>query len=505
MAKYLDETGLAHFWDKLKQYLAPKTNPIYYGADPTGTTDSAEAINACIVANKGGTISFTQGTYLIGSPILTPHAVSDRVSIDFNGAIIKPNASIESVLHVGGYSPLDSGEAGGIKTFYRNGIFINNSGNASVGIKVHVGYKDATFVNMNVRQFETGLLGGAKGTPVDMQVDECLFYYSGGMTNGSIGVSLLGSDSKICNSRIYGFQNCIYMGNSGNTVFNVHCLPKGYADVTELEGASFILIDTAGFNEVVNCYCDTYGTFVKYGVNAAGDVRLGFHENQQMSYQQNVNLTIVDFGNVDNYYVMADISGNTITLPTARTNHCGIVMPKNNTLSKVLYNNFLQVSNNNIFGTGLHDGDMILADTSVNPYWPGVNVTNHGWVKICSIPWLGQEARFGILVTSAGQNMYGEYINLQGTPLNNTLYSSATPFRAKTGYTYGFNYRYIDDENLWVLDVYVKSASSNVNASLAITAMYGLSKYITQPFGQKQLKDPEGDTTLTPAFTLTVT
>lgn len=505
MTKYLDYNGLSYFWKKLNQYLAPKTNPIYYGADPTGTKDSAKAINDCIVANKGGTISFTRGTYLIGSPILTPHSVANRVSIDFNGAVIKPSASVDCILHVGGYSPLDTGEAGGMKTFYRNGIFINNSNKASTGIKVHVGYKDATFINMNVRQFKIGLLGGAKGTPVDMQIDECLFYYSGSMTNGSIGISLLGSDSKICNSRIYGFQNCIYMGNSGNTVFNVHCLPKGYTNVTELEGASFILIDNSGFNEVIGCYCDTYGTFVKYGPNTVGDAKLGFHANQQFSYQQNINLTVVDFGNVNNYHVMADISGNTITLPTARTKHRGIVMPKNNTLSKVLYNNFLQVSNNIIVGTGLYDGDMILANTSVNPYWPGTTVTNHGWVKICCIPWLNQETRFGILVTSVGQNIYGEYVHLQGAPSNNTLYSSATPLRVKTGYTYGFNYRHIVDENLWVVDVYVKSAGSTVNMSLTVTAMYGLSKYITPPYGQKQLMDPSGNTTDTPRFTLNVT
>lgn len=74
----------------------PESNPIYYGADPTGTTDSAKAINDCIKANYGGSVIFSPGTYLINSAIQTPFMFKNRVNIFGNGAHIKAIGSADN-------------------------------------------------------------------------------------------------------------------------------------------------------------------------------------------------------------------------------------------------------------------------------------------------------------------------------------------------------------------------------------------------------------------------
>ena len=74
----------------------PTTNPIYYGADPTGTKDSAKAINDCIKANYGGSVIFSPGTYLINSAIQTPFMFMNRVNIFGNGAHIKAIGSSDN-------------------------------------------------------------------------------------------------------------------------------------------------------------------------------------------------------------------------------------------------------------------------------------------------------------------------------------------------------------------------------------------------------------------------
>ena len=81
-----------------------KNDPVYYGADPTGVKDSTTAIQNCIDANKGGTVVFTQGVYLVSAPILTPYPSAQRVSIDFNGSIIKTKGAPAQILYVGGES-----------------------------------------------------------------------------------------------------------------------------------------------------------------------------------------------------------------------------------------------------------------------------------------------------------------------------------------------------------------------------------------------------------------
>lgn len=81
-----------------------KNDPVYYGADPTGVKDSTTAIQNCINANKGGTVVFTQGVYLVSAPILTPYPSAQRVSIDFSGSLIKAKGAPAQILYVGGQS-----------------------------------------------------------------------------------------------------------------------------------------------------------------------------------------------------------------------------------------------------------------------------------------------------------------------------------------------------------------------------------------------------------------
>lgn len=183
------------------------TNPIYYGADPTGVEDSTSAINECIQTNKGGRVDFTPGIYKVTGSINLPFENDEKVSINGNGSKIIAYGTIES-LFVGGYdreSEDDQNDVG--FTSYIKDLIIDCS-NASVtyGFKNLTGFKDWHLLNIRLYRALNGvLIGDIQRRSADIMLRNCMLYGKGSEYDG-VGVISRSSDNNVIGCRIYGFR-----------------------------------------------------------------------------------------------------------------------------------------------------------------------------------------------------------------------------------------------------------------------------------------------------------
>lgn len=83
-----DLTSMKSYVDDSLKHAASINDPVYYGADPTGESDSTDAINQCIANAKGNVVFAHGGVYRVTSTIVVP-ANSSLSGIDFNGSIIQ--------------------------------------------------------------------------------------------------------------------------------------------------------------------------------------------------------------------------------------------------------------------------------------------------------------------------------------------------------------------------------------------------------------------------------
>ena len=143
-------------------------NPIYYGADPTGIKPSSDAINQCIIANKGKSIKFSPGKYLLDKPILTPYYVDEQVNIDFSGSLLYTEEPLDYVIGVGYYNSGDNKpnhdnySSESCYAILQN--FVINAPNANVGVMTKNYYwypriKNCTIFNTTIG-LQTGTITG---------------------------------------------------------------------------------------------------------------------------------------------------------------------------------------------------------------------------------------------------------------------------------------------------------------------------------------------------------
>lgn len=204
-----NKSSLSNYYTKTETdaLIADTTNPIYYGADPTGVADSAAAINACIQANKGGAINFTNGTYLVNSAINLPYANDDKVSINGNGATIKTTATLDALI-VAGYDRPSSytGNNVGYPSYIKDLNLDGEDGSVTYAIKNLKGFKDLKVINCRIYSFTNGILiGESTGSPADILVSECMIYGKGSEYDGA-GIVANCTDNNINMCRIYGFR-----------------------------------------------------------------------------------------------------------------------------------------------------------------------------------------------------------------------------------------------------------------------------------------------------------
>lgn len=260
--------------------IADTRNPIHYGADPTGVEDSTQAINDCIDANKGGSVDFTTGVYLISGPIILPFEQDDKVSINGNGSKIVTSSTIDEVFFVGGdrTNPTDMNDAG--YPCYIKDFFVDCSdGTVTYGIMNANGFKDLRIENCTFYRVVNGIkINENLGTPSDVLVSNSLFYGKGSEHAG-VGIICNGSDNYIDETRIYGFRTGIEM-NSYMTLTNVQVLLRWenqtatnfdpYERNSALfnqyyEQTSFCEVGTTGAARFLNCYADSTYFFANIG------------------------------------------------------------------------------------------------------------------------------------------------------------------------------------------------------------------------------------------------
>ena len=194
-----------------------KTNPIFYGADPTGTIDSSTAINNCIQANKGGTINFSQGTYLVNQTINLPYNQLEKVSINGNGAKIINTVTLDRLFYFGYDKGLLSANDVGFPSYIKD-LFVDGSeSETTYCIDIIKGYKDLKIYNCRFFRFLNGVrIGETTGNPADVLMNDCLLYGKGSEFDGT-GVIANCTDNNINMSRIYGFRKGFII-NGGTVV-----------------------------------------------------------------------------------------------------------------------------------------------------------------------------------------------------------------------------------------------------------------------------------------------
>ena len=365
-------------------YATLETNlnvPNCYGADSTGIYDSSDAIAACIEANKGGSIEFRVGKYKISEPIKTPHANDDRVNIDFNGATIIPSGQMGYLIGIGEESPLLSGMANTSKTFYRNGIFENQSDYADAGVFISPYYKNATIENCNVDNFAVGIkISEGNVAPSDVQVSNCKISYTNSFNTSSIGIQVNGSDNKINDSRIYGFYKAIEQNASSIFIGNVHAMTVASYDTSDyttyenLKDTVFLEINDGG-GWISDSYCDNCGKFVAVKVaNAIVDM-----VNCNMySYLTPFKMCFIDLlGNYSTKMKLANCIFNCRPSFDSTPNR-SIVFSGTNNIQPLRGMSIVNCSVTN--PANCEAGDLFASSDKVFPYWTHDSYT--GWMPI---------------------------------------------------------------------------------------------------------------------------
>lgn len=253
-----------------------KFNPVYYGADPTGVRDSAEAINRCIQENLGKSIVFTPGKYLINSPINTPYYTDEQVNINFNGATLYSEKSLEYVVGIGYYN---SGSDMPNHNEYNNksnyAIIENlviDCNNSRIGILTKQNYWYPRLKNISIFNTIIGIQSGTDSSVIwssDLYMENIYIQCKSYKNRETIGIILNGNDNKIFNTRIYNAHIGMKLNKDANFLNNVHVYLYGhFNDRSDSNFGSIyqttIAIEDNGNNNYYNTvYTDSYSTHYK--------------------------------------------------------------------------------------------------------------------------------------------------------------------------------------------------------------------------------------------------
>lgn len=473
--KYIDATA--------DNYAARHNNPIYYGADSTGTRDSAVAIQACIDANKGGCIIFTPGTYALAEPIVLPNEVSERVCIDLNGATLKATAIMSAMIQYERSETVTI--AGASRTFIHNGCLENPNGLATAAISIGLNYKDLAIENMEIRGFSIGIDVGETGASSDAYIDNCLIFYWG-MTADSVGVRFNGADNKISNCRIYGFRIGIDCKRSGHYVRNVHFLPRGAEDAIIAQSIC-IYIEYVGSMVITDCYFDTYGTAIKYASGLTNPVSLTV-ANCLVFINAAISSVFLDFSELGEVGVLGSIISNTIQFNASTgANNAGIKLPAGSTHSLNSMYQYLKIADNNVIGQCAYS-DLILNREIVVSHWPATVPTEHegDWVKIASIPVLRGPDTIVIGVTAYSQQSYYEELVMFTTDSTGSLRKRDT---SNTLFTFGGVLEELETNNTPYVSLYVKkNTTATLRLPFAVTIVTGLTHYLCPAANRETLQ-----------------
>ena len=357
-----------------------KSDPIYYGADPTGVTDSTTAIQAAINANKGESVSFTPGKYKISAAIETPWPFADRVSLYGNGAVLFASEAIDAAFKIGNIdNPVDDSQNNYTKGFNAVENFIVDGTNIETGVIVTRFTQAVRIFGMNLQGCKNGIniypTNDGSGSS-DTEILNCVIVGRGESEAGSFGVRFGGSDSKITGCRIYKFESgCLALG-AGNFYSNVHWVKNYYS------------IKTTYCDDIVNnCFFDSQKVGIYQSGSADTTCRV---TNCRFLNDSGYDYAWFDFSNHVTGKCAPVITDNIFgfSAPAANQGATGMKLPT--TLTNVHSTMFLGLSNieHNIISTDanyVNVYDPLFMFSNANEYqqtYSGFTFTANTWYKV---------------------------------------------------------------------------------------------------------------------------
>ena len=399
-----------------------KSNPIYYGADPTGELDSSIAINNCILANKGKSINFTTGTYLINNTINLPFKNNEKVSINGNGSKLIVNQNLTNLFFYGYDRNENEINDVGFSSYIKD-LFIDCSNvNVENAFYNEDGFKDLKIYNITIYRAINGVKLGTNGNiPCDVLIENCMIYGKGSEYSG-YGVICNLSDYNINMCRIYGFREG-FLFNNGGLVDKCHVLLRWKNQTT----SNFDPYErnSSEFNEyyeqtkfgtvnntvrISNCYCDSTYQFLYIDTSHAVDVV----NCQYLNARSNVNCELFNIIRGDS---KVNITNSLFYL--CSNNYCSVIkLSASDGLNKYSMCNF----KNNIVRYTEHLTEMFDPIISNIPsFHDSINVASETWYIIGGIANSDKNQRFSLLVFINGY-MYNIHMQLDSNGNPTAIY-----------------------------------------------------------------------------------
>lgn len=356
-----------------------------FGAVGDGKTDDTEAINQCILANQGKTITFSPGVYVISSAIKLPFDMQSKVSIEGNGATIKCISDMECVFDVGKTVRTESEVNLVGYTSYIKDLNIDcEDVNVNYAFDIETGFKDLKIINCRTYRTLNGVRIGNNNTttPSDTMIENCLLYGKGSEYD-SVGIISNCTDNNVLNTRIYGFRTGFEI-NGYITINQCHVLLRWAKQTTTnfnpIEVNSdewnrvYPLTKFAKVNNLCKITCSYADSVYKYieDYSEKGNY-VTFTDNFYYNSRNNVDSMMFDFSSD---YINYNISNNTFNI-SKNTKGIGI----NNQKTLNVYSQ-LKIENNLIQNiTNLSNpGDLL--KVNIFKYKTNTNIVANKWYVV---------------------------------------------------------------------------------------------------------------------------
>lgn len=245
-------------------YTDDYVNVKQFGAKGDGVTDDTAAIQAAINNNKGKSIFFPFGTYIISSTITTSSSEDEKTTLLLGRSTLRASNSFSS--ETGRYM-ISLGETGDTYVYATSknnntGIFggtIDGNNVAWGGIKNKVGLsiiQDVTVCGCT----DEGL---RIDKPSESQVSSDIYllrvYLVGTNKANTIGLRVEGYDNRITELRTIGFPIGVQINGGGNFLHKVH--PLGHFNDGTTTDVGFNLTGTD--THLLDCYSDGFTTAIQ--------------------------------------------------------------------------------------------------------------------------------------------------------------------------------------------------------------------------------------------------
>lgn len=232
----------------------------YFPAD--GSTDISPALQELIDANPNRTIFFPDGTYILGSPILTPadpHKSVDLILSNF--AVLRASDNwndAEAMIRLGAKDKANDIYTPGSNYGLTGGIIDGNNKAKAISID---GGRETVIRNVNIKRALVGIhiKHGANNGSSDADVSGVNI--TGVGLPDSVGVLIEGYDNTLTNMRIANVFTGVDVRSGGNMLRNIHPLFIFHPETRALYAQSVgFRIGDQSANWFDYCYSDQFST-----------------------------------------------------------------------------------------------------------------------------------------------------------------------------------------------------------------------------------------------------